>query len=228
LREVKRVLPEGPYLLGGFCSGAAIAYEMAQQIQAHGGRVGLLAAIDYTFFETLQRPGSTGAMRDFLGNALHWVVEDAIPAGPRAIAGRVGSKARLWWAKLTGGRNGDPEGDVRDRLGLWRYLDHQVKMLETYARAFEQYKPQPYRGRVALFRARTLPLFGRQPETDLGWSRLAAGGVDVHVLAGSHETIMKLPFVKKVASALEQTIVQATSQSPRPSTAARQPSGPVV
>jgi thioesterase domain-containing protein len=38
--------PEGPYLLGGFCNGGLMAYEMARQLQAQGQTVELLALID--------------------------------------------------------------------------------------------------------------------------------------------------------------------------------------
>lgn len=38
--------PHGPYLLGGFCNGGVIAFEMAQQLHAQGERVDLLALIE--------------------------------------------------------------------------------------------------------------------------------------------------------------------------------------
>jgi thioesterase domain-containing protein len=38
--------PEGPYLLGGFCNGGLMAYEMARQLLAQGQTVELLALID--------------------------------------------------------------------------------------------------------------------------------------------------------------------------------------
>lgn len=38
--------PRGPYRLGGFCMGAAIAMEMARQLEADGERVDLLALLD--------------------------------------------------------------------------------------------------------------------------------------------------------------------------------------
>ena len=44
--EVRAVQPAGPYRLGGVCFGAWVAFEMAQQLQAIGQEVELLAAID--------------------------------------------------------------------------------------------------------------------------------------------------------------------------------------
>ena len=46
LATLRRVQPEGPYLLGGYCNGGLMAYEMARQLHAQGQRVDLLLLID--------------------------------------------------------------------------------------------------------------------------------------------------------------------------------------
>jgi thioesterase domain-containing protein/acyl carrier protein len=46
VNEIRSVQPEGPYLLGGVCSGGVVAFEMAQQLQAKGQKVALLALIE--------------------------------------------------------------------------------------------------------------------------------------------------------------------------------------
>jgi len=46
LDEIRAVQPEGPYLLGGVCSGGVVAFEMAQQLQAQGQQVALLALVE--------------------------------------------------------------------------------------------------------------------------------------------------------------------------------------
>ena len=43
---IKQVRPTGPYLLGGFCNGALIIYEVARQLVAAGDAVPLLVLID--------------------------------------------------------------------------------------------------------------------------------------------------------------------------------------
>lgn len=43
---IRAVEPEGPYLLGGYCNGAIIAYEMARQLIAQGSQVDMLFLID--------------------------------------------------------------------------------------------------------------------------------------------------------------------------------------
>ena len=46
LAEIRRIQPEGPYLLGGFSGGGITAYEMAHQIDAAGDSVAMLALLD--------------------------------------------------------------------------------------------------------------------------------------------------------------------------------------
>ncbi len=46
LNSMRAVQPEGPYLLGGWCNGGLIAYEMALQLLAQGQKVDLLVLMD--------------------------------------------------------------------------------------------------------------------------------------------------------------------------------------
>ncbi|HET7291826.1 MAG TPA: AMP-binding protein [Vicinamibacteria bacterium] len=46
LRAVSERQPHGPYRLGGFCMGGAVAYEMARRLESRGQSVALLALID--------------------------------------------------------------------------------------------------------------------------------------------------------------------------------------
>lgn len=46
LQEIQAVQPTGPYFLAGICSGGVVAFEMARQLRAQGGQVGLLALIE--------------------------------------------------------------------------------------------------------------------------------------------------------------------------------------
>ncbi|MGH2510094.1 MAG: thioesterase domain-containing protein, partial [Ktedonobacteraceae bacterium] len=46
IAAMRTIQPTGPYLLGGFCNGGVIAFEMAQQLHAQGEMVDLLALIE--------------------------------------------------------------------------------------------------------------------------------------------------------------------------------------
>jgi amino acid adenylation domain-containing protein len=45
IAALRSVQPHGPYLLGGFCNGGLLAYEMAQQLHAAGEQIDLLALV---------------------------------------------------------------------------------------------------------------------------------------------------------------------------------------
>jgi hypothetical protein len=46
IKSMRAVQPEGPYLLGGWCNGGLVAYEMARQLHASGQSVDLLVLMD--------------------------------------------------------------------------------------------------------------------------------------------------------------------------------------
>lgn len=46
IAAMRAIQPHGPYLLGGFCNGGVLAFEMAQQLHAQGESVDLLALIE--------------------------------------------------------------------------------------------------------------------------------------------------------------------------------------
>ena len=46
LAAVRHAQPRGPYSLGGYCSCAAVAWEMARQLVAAGEKVSLLALVE--------------------------------------------------------------------------------------------------------------------------------------------------------------------------------------
>lgn len=46
IAAMRAIQPHGPYLLGGFCNGGVIAFEMAQQLRAQGETIDLLVLIE--------------------------------------------------------------------------------------------------------------------------------------------------------------------------------------
>jgi thioesterase domain-containing protein len=46
IKSLHTVQPQGPYLLGGFCNGGLVVYEMARQLHAEGQKLDLLVLMD--------------------------------------------------------------------------------------------------------------------------------------------------------------------------------------
>jgi hypothetical protein len=68
ITSMRAIQPKGPYLLGGFCNGGVVAYEMARQLQAVGETVGVVVVIDAAPFAFL-KPMHDGIK--FLCNLTH-------------------------------------------------------------------------------------------------------------------------------------------------------------
>lgn len=220
IREMRAAYPSGPYHLGGFCGGAMLALEMARQLELEGQHVGMFAVLDYELSAVLSGSSRLGATRAFLENLPRWVRDDAMVSGMGEVVGRLRSGIRRTAGRL---RRSAPtadsrakELDLRDRIGMWRFPDHQLSMLEAHYTAFHSYRPTPFGGTVTLFIPRTAPLFGPWPSGgDREWERLALGGVEVHLVPGSHSTMLTERFAEQLAQELNEAIARAERQPPR-------------
>src|SRR5215203_5915368 len=87
------------------------------------------------------------------------------------------------------------------------------------ASTVERYRVSTYSGRITLLRASSVEAVALQELTPerrqifadptLGWSAVAAGGVEVHTVPGSHQTIIEAPHVETLADILGTCIARA-------------------
>ena len=66
------------------------------------------------------------------------------------------------------------------------------KTNEKLAGILQQYRPEPYIGKVILFRAAEQPEY-LVNEPSLGWSAVALGGIDIYNIPGDHSGILSNP-----------------------------------
>ena len=204
------VAPVGPYCLGGYSSGGVVAFEMAQQLHDVGHQVAMLAMLDAFAPGSKPEPLTPQTIWRLVKNAAYWPLDDEFfRSGWAAQRARVGAKIRALQARgargsgmttaLAGG------ADVRDLLGLWNVPARGRPFLERHVQMLVTYRPRQYPGTVTVFRARTLSLSFRGTR-DLGWRKLARGGIAVHPVPGSHDTILKEPRVRALAAALAASL----------------------
>ena len=67
--------------------------------------------------------------------------------------------------------------------------------------AVRNYKPQPYAGKVILFRASEQPI-GINPDATLGWGPVGIEDLEIHEIPGHHGSILFEPRVGKLADVL--------------------------
>ena len=70
------------------------------------------------------------------------------------------------------------------------------KVQQANRQAHQAYVPQVYPGRVILFQASERPP-GFYYDPQLGWGNLAAGGIEIYKIPGTHTSIMKSPVLAK-------------------------------
>jgi thioesterase domain-containing protein/acyl carrier protein len=209
--EVRTVQPQGPYLLGGWCLGGDVAFEMARQLRRHGADVALVLMVDNP------RPEHVAARHD-LSRPLDRVatrvemecanLAEAPQKGPYLLE-RVGSLAKRFSVeieRLATNRDGDlPFG-----------LDHsrayrQERVAAVHEKAYEDYVPEPYDGPVAVFRAELQPRGGRDDPT-LGWSSLVEGPLLNYQLPGHRMGMLQEPRVARSAAIIEAAIADALGE----------------
>ncbi len=196
LSELRTIQPKGPYVLGGYCGGGLVAYEMAQRLQAANEPIVFLGLID------LLRPGV-------------WPKETRAQRLTRLIRGedrhllevRVKAKAARDFAFLSA------RFRVWLRTAFGRTVPHELRefwLIQEYVLAQERYRVKPYNGRLVVFRARDggWDLL-EDPGPDLGWGGLAAAGIDARPVPGDHDTAMLDPNVRVLAEQLEDAIAEA-------------------
>ncbi len=220
--DLEILFPEGPLTLGGHCSGAVIAFEMARQLRSRGRDVPLLIVFDYCLEE------EAVGIRARATNFASWITDDLLASPLSHNLGRIRSRSRLLMARwFSRSDHGAPRGDVRDRLGLWRLPAREVVRLERHLESFAAYRFECYGGRTVVFRARTRALTRTQPTADLGWRRVVSGALTVETVPGAHDTMLRTPFVARLGERVSVALGNACS-SDTPRQASRETHAPTT
>jgi acyl-CoA synthetase (AMP-forming)/AMP-acid ligase II/thioesterase domain-containing protein/acyl carrier protein len=219
--EMRSVQPEGPYYLGGYSMGGSVAFEMAQQLRDQGQQIALLAILDHgPVWRQTRRVAwwSPSFIATFLKNIPYWILDDVIrPDGSGSVFTRIRVKARLFKSRLRNLFKKTASETIKSEIeGMFDVsrIPEQFRLAleENYALELK-YAPKVYPGLVTLFRARTRPFFDMNPY-DLGWRKLAGGGLEIIRIPGNHASILKEPHVQVLAKRLKARLqkAQATNQ----------------
>ena len=77
--------------------------------------------------------------------------------------------------------------------------------------AAQRYVMRPYPGRITLVRSRGTAARGDK-QWHLQWAELAGEGLDCHVVAGTHVTMLREPLVAELAAQLRACMDQAAQR----------------
>ncbi len=197
IKEMQILQPEGPYFLAGMSFGGIVAFEMAQQLVAQGQKVSLLALLDTYAPNSVQlvpiRERLSAHWSKFLQLGPIYIWQRATKSVLRRLNDTFKETAYKFYQRI-----GSP---LPDYLQAYAFEQHNWQ-------ASEDYVPQVYTGRITLFQAKEANLdFSYYPVTQLGWGELAAGGLDIYEIPGSHLSMVQEPHVQVLAEKLSACLV---------------------
>jgi amino acid adenylation domain-containing protein len=194
LTAIREVQPVGPFHLGGWSFGGAVALEMACQLRADGEEVALVVVLDAGL--------PTAAYEPDQAELLSWFVDD--------IAGLASSD--LPATDLTALRQLPASQQVDVVLAALESADlaseadreelrNRIQVFSANSRAFLACEPRRYDGRLVLLSA------ADEPDDDVErWHALAPGDFEHHVVPGNHYTLLQPPNLSAVAQAVAQAV----------------------
>jgi phthiocerol/phenolphthiocerol synthesis type-I polyketide synthase E len=203
VKEIRRVRPNGPYLIGGYCMGGTIAYEVAQQLRSQGQDVALLALFDTMNWSKVPALNvwnkSYMACEKFMFHVSNFFRLDSAGRSEffsekvQALRNRIPVWKGMLQAKFEKSENGSRSGSMA--LGkIWKANDL----------ACVAYVPKRYPGVVT--DVRPMKQYGLFDRPDAKWDRLAEGGQHIIVLPVYPAGMLVEPFVRHLASALSKSI----------------------
>jgi amino acid adenylation domain-containing protein len=208
VEAIRRVQPQGPYFLGGFCMGGTVAFEMARQLRDTGAEVALVA-----MFETynMERAGfSQGRIAQAFHAAQNGLFHllSALPLDARDRSLFLNEKGQVARTRL-GVRFRAMRASLKSLIGEKAFAAHRDMHVRRENDSAQQlYHPRSYDGRLTLFRPKRF--FSGYPDWEFGWGGVPKGGIDVHVLPIYPRTMMVEPFVRLLARELESCMCEAT------------------
>jgi aspartate racemase len=193
--------PQGPYVLGGFCNGGVVAYEMARQLTEKREKVDLVMMIGADMLNTrfLSLYRLTGVVGALLG------LEPDERADLFAVWRDRSIRCALLLKKILGRGSGVPGNFIAAEAGMEGYDSH-IEL--AYEKLLDRHVPKPYHGRVVLF----WPVEERDQtrrDPTAGWAKVAPQ-IDVQMIPGGHVSSI-FEHVKGLAEKMRVCLDQAGS-----------------
>lgn len=202
VRQVRSVVGTGPFDLVGYSFGGVVAFEMMQQLEAHGQATGRLILIDAYMPGVLQ-------VRTGAGKILAHLRELArrTPRGMWTyVAQRIAK--RLGWT---------PSADPMVANAAQGPLEERLAEVERRCyRAFGAYRGGPIRAPIVLLRALRLSnwlvLDPRDPTC--GWGRVTSAGVRTRTLDCEHLDVFNVPHIEDLGRMIQEECLRSAPSPP--------------
>jgi amino acid adenylation domain-containing protein len=198
IQEIQTIQPQGPYLLLGYSLGGLIAFEIAQQLQAQGQEIQLLALVDPTtqnlpiadedrgFVTPTMLTKNIAHLRKLLNLSFKYKL--------------LYIWERLYWNLTIGHLN-------FFYLTYLKYIKGaatELRLLDVYWANYPtqySYIPQQYSDKIVFFKSED-PGSGDENDCELKWETIARKGIEVESVPGSHLSMMDEPNVRILCTKL--------------------------
>ena len=218
IEEIRTVQAAGPYYLGGYCFGGNVAHEIARQLCEQGEQVaflGLLDSLSGNIASSRIRWWDPRFVFDFILNTGWWIVDfcELPPAERRNFVSR---KLSAWGRRVrrcfSPRKPGQKEIDLDEIIEVGLFPEIELGLWRMHLKALDQHVPNPYPGKITLFKTRVQPFFCSFDPL-CGWGDLAGKGVEVVDIPGSHEKIFLAPHLETVADKLRKSLIEVQSKT---------------
>src|SRR5262249_4996402 len=209
---IRAAQPKGPYFIGGYFFGGAVAFEMARQLHAPRQPTGILAVFD-TEAPRAQPVEALPWSRNFS----FWLLVFFFLRNPSGVAVSALAKMRRLSIQMLAKaipplRLPAPARQIEDDVDMPRHWPERYRrVIEAHYKALLAYKPAPFAGTAALFRTKAQPLL--RAHADNGWGRLVLAGADVYPIAGRHMNFLQEPYVRSVATQLRIALEKSRNRA---------------
>lgn len=186
IEEIRLVQPHGPYSVGGSCFGGLMAFEVAWQLAEQGCDVARLFLVDSG------SPLTRDSLKYYYRRALYY-----------------------WRFRLSRRFNGRPQREYvvipHHRYVRFDLLNteqratttQKAKVWDANLRGAAHYVTRRYSGRITMINSLQ---HHAEPEIRRRWARLAAGGVEYHVIQAQHRDLFREPAVASLAAVIAECV----------------------
>jgi amino acid adenylation domain-containing protein len=206
IKEIMAVQPRGPYLLGGYCMGGSIAFEMARQLTAMGENIELLILLD-SYNGKVASPlqgrllAPVHAVQNLWFHARNFISIKAQDRG-KFLKEKIDVELARFRIKL------QASYQALKRFGSAEPLPSHphLRILEANHRALLAYEPAAYGGRVVLVRPKGFFLAFTDPQ--YGWKDAVDRGIEICELPVYPKGMLVEPFCRALAGTLTTLLAQ--------------------
>jgi thioesterase domain-containing protein len=173
--------PQGPYCFIATCGGVHIAERMVHMLEAKEQEVGIFGIIDTWVIENryVRWLARLDSMRHRLFDVSRLPAPVQISFYRRAIVRRLRSILRR----------------EQDHFNPWDRAYYPAK----------NFRPKQFRAPVMLFKRAKQPYFCSN-DPQLGWGLRTVTGVEIHLINGAHEAMLREPAVRIIGESIAQAL----------------------